>query len=222
MTPFETIYEAACIRAGGADAVAKRLPRPKSDAELRALGDDRYLSLMSQRIFRAGLKHSLVDAKWPAFEEAFGGFEPRRVAFMNDEDMDRLLADKRLIRHGGKMQAVRHNATAVLEIAEAHGGMGAWLADWPAERTVELWAELRKRFAQLGGNSGPMFLRMAGKDTFALSDYVQRGLAERAGLKAPVKGKGGERLAQEAFNQWRAESGRPLCQISMILAIATE
>ena len=38
---------------------------------------------MSLRIFRAGLKHSLVDAKWPAFEEVFAGFEPARVVAMS-------------------------------------------------------------------------------------------------------------------------------------------
>ena len=55
---------------------------PKSAEQLRAEGDDRYLSLMSLRIFRAGLKHSVVDARWPAFEEVFFGFDPARVVAM--------------------------------------------------------------------------------------------------------------------------------------------
>jgi len=36
---------------------------PRTAAELRSVPDDRYLSQMSLRIFRAGLKHELVDAK---------------------------------------------------------------------------------------------------------------------------------------------------------------
>src|SRR5947209_12811490 len=36
-----------------------RLTQPHSPAELKALPDGRYLSQMSLRIFRAGLKHSL-------------------------------------------------------------------------------------------------------------------------------------------------------------------
>ena len=55
MAPFRPILEAAQARAGGAAALEARLPRPKTPAELRALGDDRYLSLMSLRIFRVGL-----------------------------------------------------------------------------------------------------------------------------------------------------------------------
>jgi len=79
--PFASILAAARARRGGA-AFEAQLPQPRSPAELGALGDDRYLSQLSLRVFRAGLKHSLVDAKWPAFEEVFAGFAPRRVRAM--------------------------------------------------------------------------------------------------------------------------------------------
>jgi len=73
---FGPILEAARTRLGAA-ALEARLTQPRSPVELKALTDDRYLSQMSLRIFRAGLKHSLVDAKWPAFEEVFEGFAAR-------------------------------------------------------------------------------------------------------------------------------------------------
>jgi 3-methyladenine DNA glycosylase Tag len=218
MTAFEPIFEAARARAGGAAALEERLPVPKTAEELRGLGDDRYLSLMSLRVFRAGLKHSMVDAKWPAFEEVFLGFDPRRVRAMSDEAMERLLGDKRLIRHGRKMMAVRDNAAALCALAEEKGGFGAYLADWPASRIVELWDDLAKRFSQMGGNSGPRFLRMAGKDTFVLTDDVARALNHWGAFDGTPKGKAARARAQEAFNRWAGESGRPLCQISMILA----
>src|ERR1700739_1809826 len=78
---FGPIHEAARTRIGAA-ALEARLTRPRAPAELKAETEDRYLSQMELRIFRAGLKHSLVDAKWPAFEEVFNGFEPRRVRAM--------------------------------------------------------------------------------------------------------------------------------------------
>ena len=78
--PFAPILQAAQAR-HGAPALSSRLAQPRAPAELEALGDDRYLSQMSLRVFRAGLKHSLVDAKWPAFEEVFGGFDSRVIRF---------------------------------------------------------------------------------------------------------------------------------------------
>src|SRR5689334_7759183 len=73
---------------------------------------------------------------------------------------------------GGKIRAVRDNAAAILDIAASHGGFGAFLADWPGADIVGLWDTLAKRFSQMGGNSGPSFLRMVGKDTFILSPSV--------------------------------------------------
>ena len=99
---FTPILEAARTRLG-AGALEARLTQPRSPAELKAQPDDRYLSQMELRIFRAGLKHSLVDAKWPAFEEVFDGFEPHRVRAMSDEALEALLGERRLIRHWGKL-----------------------------------------------------------------------------------------------------------------------
>src|SRR2546430_6287799 len=108
---------------------------------------------MPRRIFRAGIKPSRVDAKWRALEEAFNGFEPRRVRAMSDEAMEALLGDARLIRHWGKLKSVRDNAAAMIGMAEEHRSFGAWLADWPVTGIIELWEALAKRFSQIGGNS---------------------------------------------------------------------
>ena len=218
---FAPIVNAARTRLGAA-ALETRLPQPRSVAELRAMPDDRYLSQMSLRIFRAGLKHSLVDAKWPAFEEVFQGFEPRRVRAMSDEALEALLGDRRLIRHWGKLKSVRDNAAAMISIAEEHGSFGAWLAEWPGTNIVELWEALAKRFSQMGGNSGPSFLRMVGKDTFVLTHSVTAALKQWSAVDTPPKNRKDRAVVQSCFNAWAAETGRPLCQLSLILAASTD
>ncbi len=222
MTPFETILGSASARAGGDAALAKRLPKPKSATALQAVADDRYLSQMCQRVFRAGLKHSLVDGKWPAFEEVFLGFDPARVRAISDEQLEGLMADRRIIRHWGKIKSVRANAAALAELVGQHGGMGAYLAQWPGDDAVGLWEDIAQRFSQMGGNSGPYFLRMVGKDSFILTPYVVRALNHWGAFAGEPKGKGARRQVQTAFNDWAAQSGRPLCQISMILAISVD
>jgi 3-methyladenine DNA glycosylase Tag len=214
---FAKIQKAAEKRLGAA-ALAARLPEVKSPAQLKEEGDDRYLSLMSLRIFRAGLKHEMVDAKWPAFEAAFHGFDPRRVRAMSDEEVENLMKDARLIRHLGKLKAVHANAAAMCRLAEEQGGCGAFLASWPGERVVQLWDDLGKRFAQMGGNSAPAFLRMAGKDTFILTPSVVQALNEWDVFSGEPKGKSDRARVQTAFNDWAAETGLPLSHVSMILA----
>jgi len=219
--PFAEILDAARTRHGAA-ALEARLPQAKTPDELRATPDDRYLSRMSLRIFRAGLKHSLVDAKWPAFEEVFHRFDPRRVRAMSDEALEALLGDTRLIRHWGKLRSVRDNAAAMLDIAAEHGSFGAWLAGWPSEDIVGLWDALAKRFSQMGGNSSPNFLRMVGKDTFILSPSVVAALKHWGIAGAAPKNRQDRARAQAYFNAWAAETGRPLCQLSMILASSVD
>jgi 3-methyladenine DNA glycosylase Tag len=218
MTTFKDIHAAAAARPWGAAALGHKQPKAKSDRALRAVRDDRYLSTMSLRIFSAGLKHSMVQAKWPAFEEIFHGFEPHAVRAMPDEDLEALMDERRIIRHWGKIKSVRANAAAICEIAAEAGGMGAWLAAWEAAQTVELWDQLSQRFTQLGGNSGPYFLRMVGKDSFNLTPYVLAALKHWSLYDGTGKGKRERAKVQEVFNALQNESGLPLCQISMTLA----
>ena len=218
MRDYKWLHEFCLNRFGSAKALEAMLPQPRSEAELRALSDDRYLSLISLRIFRAGLKHSLVDAKWPAFEQVFFGFDPEKVVLMGAERLENLMQDARLIRHLGKLKSVPRNAQFVLDVRREKGSFGALIADWPVTDIVGLWKYLAKHGNQLGGLSAPRFLRMAGKDTFIPTDDMVAALKAQDVIdKAPTSLKD-LAAVQAVFNQWHAESGRPLCQLSVMLA----
>jgi 3-methyladenine DNA glycosylase Tag len=219
-TTIDAVIERARRRAGGTAALEAMLPTPATNAALRKATDDRYLSLMSLRIFRAGLKHSMVDARWPAFEEVFFAFEPGRVTLMSDEEVERLMADARLIRHWAKLRSVRDNAAGMLGISRDHGSFGSYLASWPGTELVGLWADLAKRFVQMGGNSGPTFLRMAGKDTFLLTDDVVRALIDFGVCGRRPSTKSEFAAVQAAFNGWADSTGMPFCRLSRILALS--
>ena len=221
MTAFAKIRRAAEKRLG-AGALAARLPPVKSAAALRRIGDDRYFSLMARRIFRAGLKHEMVDAKWPAFERAFLSFEPRKVRAMSDEAVEKLLGDRRLIRHLGKLKAVHANAAAICDLVAKKGSVGDYLADWPSERIVDLWDDIAARFQQMGGNSAAYLLRMAGKDTFILTDAVVLALDHWGAFRGKAKGKKARAEVQAIFNAWAAETGLPLAHLSMIAAMSLD
>lgn len=218
---FQAIEEAALLRHGSA-AIRGRLPKVESPAKLAAVPDDRWLSTMSRRVFQAGLKHSLVDAKWPAFEEAFAGFDPARVAELSDEALEAMLADKRLIRHMPKLLATRHNARQMVAIAEAHGSFGRFIAGWPTTDITGLWTTLAKTMKQLGGNSAPYYLRMMAKDTFIPTDPVIKALAYWQAFTGNPKSQRDRQALQAVFNHWHEETGKPLAHLSMILAMSVD
>ncbi len=220
MTSFAPVLKKAAKRVGGDAALEEMLLTPYSVKKIAGVSDGRYLSQMSLRIFQAGLKHSMVAAKWPAFEEVFHAFEPRRVRSMNDEDLEALMGDARIVRHWGKIKSVRHNAAAMCDLAGEFGGFGSWLAQWPESDIAGLWDDLKKRFKQLGGSSGPYFLRTVGKDTFMLTPDVIRALNGLGVANGKISGKRDRAAVQEVFNGWMDETGRPLCQLSRILALS--
>ncbi|MCS3466796.1 3-methyladenine DNA glycosylase Tag [Pseudomonas sp. JUb42] len=218
MHDYKWLNEYCLNRFGSAKALEAHLPDARTPQQLRAISDDRYLSTMALRVFRAGLKHSLVDAKWPAFEQVFFGFDPEKVVLMGADHLERLMQDARIIRHLGKLKSVPRNAQFILDVAHEHGSFGAFIADWPISDITGLWQYLAKHGSQMGGMSAPRFLRMVGKDTFiASNDMVAALNAQNIIDKVPTS-KRDQAIVQDVFNQWQAESGRPLCQLSAMLA----
>ncbi|MBH3430959.1 DNA-3-methyladenine glycosylase I [Pseudomonas alkylphenolica] len=218
MRDYQWLHEYCLNRFGSEAALEAYLPQPKAAAQLRAISADRYLSTLALRVFRAGLKHSLVDAKWPAFEQVFFGFDPNKVVLMGAEHLERLMQDTRIIRHLGKLKSVPRNAQMILDAEHSHGSFANLIADWPVTDIVGLWKYLAKHGNQLGGLSAPRFLRMIGKDTFIPTDDMSAALIAQDIIDKPPTSQRDLALVQAAFNQWQAESGRPLCQLSVMLA----
>ena len=173
---------------------------------------------MTACVFRSGFVWQVIEHKWPGFEAAFHGFDVMRCAMLSDEELEALSVDTRIVRNVKKITSVRNNAQFVRAVREEHGSFGRFVADWPVDDIVGLWTTLKKRGDRLGGATGAFFLRFIGKDTFMLSSDVVKALKkQRVVDKAPGGAKALAKV-QAAFNAWRAESARPLCQISRVLA----
>lgn len=222
MKAFESIYETAVNRCGGVDAVEENLPQPRTVKQLKKLTDAFCLSNMSRRIFQAGLNRKIIDNKWPAFEEVFHQFDIDVNRMMSDEALAALMDDARIVRHWGKIQSVRHNAQTIHEFNEEQGSFVNMLADWPSNNIVALWDVLKKQFKQLGGASGPYFLRRVKKDSFLLTGDVTKALFRWGAIDETPKNKKQLQHVQDCMNEWQAESGRAYCQVSMILALSVD
>jgi 3-methyladenine DNA glycosylase Tag len=220
MRDFEEIYRIAANRKGGPEALERLFTKPLTTAELSETTADRWLSAMARCLFQAGFNWKVVEAKWAGMEEAFDGFDPVRVAAYHDDDMDRLLSDKRIIRNGAKVAAVINNAHFVQALTSEHGSAGSFFGSWPNERYIDLLTLLSKRGARLGSITGQRMLRMMGRDGFVLSpDVVARLVAEGVVDKSPTS-KRDLAATQDAFNVWSKQSGRGLTQISRTLAFS--
>lgn len=217
---FKSIRIRAEKRKGGPKVVASLLPKKPNKKALAKLPNDRILSEMAERIFSAGFVWDVIDKKWPAFEEAFLGFNPKRLLFQPAEFWEKLVADKRIVRHPGKIKAVRENAKFVIDISREHGSFAKFLAGWPADDQVGLMEVLAKRGSRLGGFSGQYFLRFLGWDAFVLQGDVLTCLRDSGVPIGTGTSKKDLRAAQAQLNVWAKESGLPISHVSRICALS--
>ena len=217
MRTFDEIFAIAADRKGGPDALDATLRSTVPDPNLRDLPEDRWLSAMTRAVFQAGFSWKVIDAKWDGFEAAFKGFDVDACAMMDDRWFDELVSDTRIVRNGAKIQSVRDNAVFVSDLRD-EGGVGAVVEGWPDSDFAGLLDMLKRRGSRLGGTSGQYMLRSLGKDSYILSQDVTARLIAEGVIDKPATSKTAMSKVQGAFNTWAEQSGRPLCQISRVLA----
>lgn len=221
MQSFKKIRERAARRKGGDAVLDKLLGAPPDNRAVARIPDDRILSAMAERIFCAGFVWRVITNKWPGFEEAFLGFEPKALLFQPEDFWGDLTSDTRIVRNGQKIMSVRDNAVLIEKTAKEHGSFGKFLAAWPADDQIGLTTWLGKHGRRLGGATGQYFLRWVGWDTFMFSRDMVAALRD-AGLdiaETPGSKKDQQKI-QNQINAWAQETGLPRAHISRILAMS--
>jgi DNA-3-methyladenine glycosylase I len=126
------------------------------------LDDNALFGRLILEINQAGLSWNTILKKQVHFKNAYSQFNIRAVAAYNEADIERLLADKGIIRNKLKVYAAIHNAQVLLMIIEEYGTFDAWLsAHHPKSR--EEWTKLfKKTFKFVGGEIVNEFLMSIG------------------------------------------------------------
>ncbi|MDA8672160.1 DNA-3-methyladenine glycosylase I, partial [Gammaproteobacteria bacterium] len=155
----------------------------------------------------------------PSFEEAFLGFDPRKLSYLSPEQWEAFTSDKRVVRNWQKIKALQDNVFFVQDESRRSGGFGQFIADWPVEDQIGLMAYLKKHGSRLGGQSALWFLRRVGKDCFipardvvVLLRSIGLDIAENPTSKRDLT------KIQAQFNEWHIETGLPYSHLSRIAA----
>ncbi len=109
--------------------------------------DRRLLEKLCLEGFQSGLSWLTVLRKRPRFREVFADFDPEVVAGFGASDVERLLQDRGIIRHRGKIEATIANARAANGVILAHASLANWLWTYvppDSERPAVVdWAAVR-------------------------------------------------------------------------------
>jgi DNA-3-methyladenine glycosylase I len=91
--------------------------------------------------FQSGLSWLTILRKREAFREVFADFDVARVARFTESDVQRLLADARIVRHRGKIEATINNAQRCCELLGEVDSLASYLWRFepePASRPARL------------------------------------------------------------------------------------
>ncbi len=89
--------------------------------------DNSLFELLILEGFQAGLSWSTILKKRDAFNHAFDGFDPQKIARYNQKKIDVLMQDKTIIRNTLKITAAIQNAQAFLNIQDEFKTFDAYI-----------------------------------------------------------------------------------------------
>jgi hypothetical protein len=133
---------------------------PPEQITPRSLDD--YLEVMSKAVFQSGMSWKVVEAKWPGTREAFHDFNVAEVAAFDDQEIDALTQDTRVIRNYRKLNAIVSNAQKMRALDEEYDGFVNYLrvhGDFDATL-----AAIRKDFKFMGPTGIYYFLYVVGEE----------------------------------------------------------
>lgn len=218
MEKFSNIYHRAAQRKCGEQMLLSLLNDPLPAVEIANIADDLWLEEFTRKIFQSGFYWSVINNKWPGFREVFWDFNIDKLLMMPPEMLESKACDVRIVRNYNKVKTIPANALMIHDVSEEHGSFGQFIAQWPSDDIIGLWAYLKQHGSRLGGNTGPYSLRAMGKDTFMLSRDVEAYLRANDIIEGGLQSKRSLRATQDFFNEMQQQSGLSLQHISQTIS----
>ncbi len=109
--------------------------------------DHRLFEKICLEGFQSGLSWLTILRKRENFRAAFAGFDFEKVARFGDVDIERLLGDKGIVRHRGKITSTINNANRAIELRDEFGSLASyfWSFEPPQAERPDLmdWETLK-------------------------------------------------------------------------------
>ncbi|WP_027963757.1 DNA-3-methyladenine glycosylase I [Halalkalibacillus halophilus] len=99
--------------------------------------NDNYIfEMLTLEGAQAGLSWSIVLSKREAYQEAFHNFDINYCSKLTDEDLQNVKEHHNVIKHLSKLQSVRNNAQAVIEIQQEFDSFSNFLWSYVSHKPL--------------------------------------------------------------------------------------
>lgn len=89
--------------------------------------DSKLFEMLILEGAQAGLSWITILRKREGYRRAFHGFDPVKVAAMDEADVERLMQDAGIVRNRLKIRSAIRNAKVFLQMQRQHGSFAGWL-----------------------------------------------------------------------------------------------
>ena len=142
------------------------------------MSDDFFFKQLCDLVFQSGLRGQIWVRFEPEIKKEFKNYEVKKVADFTQKDVERMLANPKMLKHRKKIEACIHNGKKIIEISREYNGFWHWLDSRNIEELVE---KLRGNFKWMGYTNAYAFLRYVGMNIMKPDLNVRR-LLFRLGL----------------------------------------
>lgn len=87
--------------------------------------------------FQAGVSWKLILKKRENFRKAFDNFDPKKIAMYSEDDVERLIKDKGILRNRLKIESTINNAKRFLAIQKEFGSFDAYIWDFIGGKPIK-------------------------------------------------------------------------------------
>jgi DNA-3-methyladenine glycosylase I len=123
-----------------------------------------YFENLTRIIFQGGLNWRIIENKWPNFQESFKDFSIDSVSKFSDDDVEKLMNNKGIVRNRAKIIATILNAQKFQTIIKEYGSFQKYLDTLDKSDNYKLVIKhLSTQFSRLGPNTAGIFLFSVGE-----------------------------------------------------------
>ena len=99
--------------------------------------DQLLFEFLTLETFQSGLSWITILKKRENFRSAFDSFDYQRIAHYNEDKIQDLLHDARIIRNQKKIRATVNNAQRFMEIQKSHGSFSSYIWDFVGNTPIQ-------------------------------------------------------------------------------------
>ncbi|NMR27149.1 DNA-3-methyladenine glycosylase I [Pseudoalteromonas sp. NEC-BIFX-2020_015] len=130
--------------------------------------DNKLFELLSLELCQSGLSWHTILSKRSGYLIAFNQFDIEQVASFNDDKIEALVVDARIVRHRAKISAIINNAKCILTIQKEYNSLSNYLwrfvgnkpivGNWASEEDIPASTELSTHISKELKKKGFKFL----------------------------------------------------------------